>query len=233
MKKIRIYLNKILPAYGVFPLVFSFIFNSLVYAGARMIAGGWHHYNIESSLDVRLPFIPQFLIVYFGCYIFWIINYILAARQDRKKVYQFFTADFISRCICFIIFLVFPTTNTRPVITGGGFWNQAIMWLYSIDAADNLFPSIHCLVSWFCYLGVRKQKGIPMWYKLVSLTLAVLVFISTLATKQHVIVDVIAGIALAQVCYLIGEKTNLYKIYEKAVSRISKRVEDILTKDIM
>lgn len=198
-----------------------------------MIAGGWYHYNIESSLDVRLPFIPQFLIVYFGCYIFWIINYILAARQDRKKVYQFFTADFISRCICFVIFLVFPTTNTRPVITEGGFWNQAIMWLYSIDAADNLFPSIHCLVSWFCYLGVREQKKIPMWYKLVSLILAVLVFVSTLATKQHVIVDVIAGIALAQVCYLIGKKTNLYKIYEKVVSRISKRVEDILTKDIM
>ena len=231
MKKIRIYLNKIIPAYGVFPLLFSFIFNSLVYAGARVIAGGWHHYNIESTLDMRFPFIPQFLIIYLGCYIFWIINYILAARQDKKSVYQFFTADFISRCICFVIFLVFPTTNTRPEITGGGFWNQAISLLYIIDAADNLFPSIHCLVSWFCYLGVREQKNIPVWYKRTSLVLAVLVFISTLATKQHVIVDVVSGVLLAQICYLIGKKTKLYKIYEKATEKITERIDNVLTKD--
>ena len=64
----------IVPAYGFFPLVFSFVFNCLVYSGSRAIAGGWYHHNIESSLDLRLPFVPQFLIVYFGCYIFWAVN---------------------------------------------------------------------------------------------------------------------------------------------------------------
>ena len=212
------------PAYGFFPLVFSFVFNCLVYSGSRAVAGSWYHHNIESNLDLRLPFLPQFLIIYFGCYIFWAANYILAARQDREEVYRFFTADFISRCVCLVIFLAYPTTNTRPVIEGSGFWDLLAGWLYSIDAADNLFPSIHCLVSWFCFLAVKGQKKIPIWYKAVSFILAVLVFLSTLFTKQHVIVDVAGGIFLAQGCFWIGKHTEIWHIYEHIGNKIEKAI---------
>nr|WP_296050326.1 phosphatase PAP2 family protein [uncultured Blautia sp.] len=214
----------IVPAYGFFPLVFSFVFNCLVYSGSRAVAGSWYHHNIESNLDLRLPFLPQFLIIYFGCYIFWAANYILAARQDREEVYRFFTADFISRCVCLVIFLAYPTTNTRPVIEGSGFWDLLAGWLYSIDAADNLFPSIHCLVSWFCFLAVKGQKKIPIWYKAVSFILAVLVFLSTLFTKQHVIVDVAGGIFLAQGCFWIGKHTEIWHIYEYIGNKIEKAI---------
>ena len=122
------------------------------------------------------------------------------------------------------LFLAYPTTNTRPLTTDGGLWNQAALWLYSIDAADNLFPSIHCLVSWFCYLGIRGRKEIPVWYQRVSMVIAVLVFASTLLTKQHVIVDVAGGILLAELCFFIGRKTQLYRIYEKLGSRIEKKI---------
>ena len=214
----------IVPAYGFFPLVFSFVFNCLVYSGSRAVAGSWYHHNIESNLDLRLPFLPQFLIIYFGCYIFWAANYILAARQDREEVYRFFTADFISRCVCLVIFLAYPTTNTRPVIEGSGFWDLLAGWLYSIDAADNLFPSIHCLVSWFCFLAVKGQKKIPIWYKAVSFILAVLVFLSTLFTQQHVIVDVAGGIFLAQGCFWIGKHTEIWHIYEHIGNKIEKAI---------
>ena len=214
----------IVPAYGFFPLVFSFVFNCLVYSGSRAVAGSSYHHNIESNLDLRLPFLPQFLIIYFGCYIFWAANYILAARQDREEVYRFFTADFISRCVCLVIFLAYPTTNTRPVIEGSGFWDLLAGWLYSIDAADNLFPSIHCLVSWFCFLAVKGQKKIPIWYKAVSFILAVLVFLSTLFTKQHVIVDVAGGIFLAQGCFWIGKHTEIWHIYEHIGNKIEKAI---------
>ena len=127
-------------------------------------------------------------------------------------------------CIRDRSFLAFPTTNTRPLITGSGLWNQAALWLYSIDAADNLFPSIHCLVSWFCYLGIRGRKEIPRWYQSVSMVIAILVFASTLLTKQHVIVDVAGGILLAEFCFFIGRKTDLYRIYERLGSRIEQKI---------
>ena len=90
-------------------------------------------------------------------------------------------------------------------------WDQALRFVYSIDQSANLFPSIHCLVSWFCYIGIRHQKKIPVWYQRFSLVFAILVCISTQVTKQHYIIDVFGGIILSEVCYLIGRKTNLYQ----------------------
>lgn len=204
MKRFWKYVTGVVPAYGLFPLVFSFVFNCLVYSGSRAIAGGWYHHNIESSLDLRLPFVPQFLIVYFGCYIFWAVNYILAARQEKEQVYRFFTADLISRCVCLIIFLAYPTTNTRPVIEGSGFWDLLAGWLYSIDAADNLFPSIHCLVSWLCFLGIKDQKRIPAWYKGVSFVLAVgLLFILDFKFRKPTNRELVIIVAVVAVAVLL------------------------------
>ena len=137
---------------------------------------------------------------------------------------RFFAADLLSRLVCFAIFLVFPTTNTRPVIEPEGFWNRVMLMVYQVDAADNLFPSIHCLVSWFCYIGLRGRREVPKWYRGVSCLLAVLVCISTLTTKQHVIVDVIGGVLLAEVCYGIARKPLIWKSYEKALDFINQKI---------
>ncbi len=53
-------------------------------------------------------------------------------------------------------------------------------------------------------IAVRKQNKIPAWYKALSVVMAILVFVSTLTTKQHVIVDVVAGMLLAEFGYMIS-----------------------------
>lgn len=212
-KKIQNCIEKIMPVDRFFILIFAFVFNSIVYGGARMIAGDWHHYILTSRLDDQIPLIPESLLIYFGCYIFWAVNYIIIAKRDEKKAYQFFLADMISRMICFAFFLLFPTTNTRPDIVGNGIWNEGMRFLYQIDAADNLFPSIHCLVSWFCYIGIRGEKNVPKWYQWTSCLIAVAVFISTLTTKQHVIIDVIAGVVIAEATFWFTKHTRFYRGY--------------------
>lgn len=219
MIKIRKMITRILPEYGFLPIVCAFMFNNLVYGGSKLIAGDWYHHNIESSFDQRIPFIPETLVIYFGCYLFWAANYILIARQDKKQVYQFFAGDMLSRVVCLVFYLVYPTTNTRPVLMDEGFWNTAMSWLYSIDSASNLFPSIHCLVSWFCFIGIRKNNKIPLWYRTFSCIMAILVFISTLTTKQHVLMDVAGGVLLAELCYWLGRHTRIYIGYGRCFDR--------------
>lgn len=215
---------KIFRKYSIIPLIFAFSFNMLVYVGSRMIAGNWHHYNIESSFDAKIPFWPPSAVIYLGCYLFWAANYIIISRQEKKEICQFFSADFISRVICFVFYILFPTTNIRPHVNSDGFWNQIMIFLYSIDAADNLFPSIHCLVSWFCYIALRGKKEYPFWYRVFSCIMAVLVCLSTLLTKQHVIIDVIGGIVLAEVCFYIGTHTSIWKVYEKILDKINNKI---------
>lgn len=94
-------------------------------------------------------------------------------------------------------------------------------FLYWVDDADNLFPSIHCLVSWFCYIGIRGRKEIPKWYQNCSCATAIIVFLSTLTTKQHVIVDIIGGVVIAELTLFTARKTNWYCWYMKIWEKIT------------
>ena len=98
MKNLLKGLTRILPAYGVFPVIFSFVFNCLVYSGSRMIAGGWYHHNIETGVDRSIPFVPEFLVIYFGCYVFWAVNYILIAGSTQC-VPVFYRRFYIKMCL--------------------------------------------------------------------------------------------------------------------------------------
>ena len=80
--------KKLIPAYGIVPLLLAVLWNSLAYNGARWIASGRYHYNIETVLDERIPFIPWTLVIYFGCYLFWGINYILFFCLVSDDQYQ-------------------------------------------------------------------------------------------------------------------------------------------------
>lgn len=209
---------------SILPLIFAVSFNMFVYVGSRLIAGNWHHYNIESAADRMIPLWAPSVLIYLGCYLFWAANYIIIAQQEKEEMCRFFTADFLSRIVCLIFYLAYPTTNVRPEIQPDGFWNQMLLFVYSVDAADNLFPSIHCLVSWFCYIGLRGKKEIPLWYRGFSCVMAILICASTLLTKQHVIIDVAGGILLAELCLWIGKKPAFWKKYQKILDKANDKI---------
>ena len=224
MRKRKIRLDALMPRYSYFAVVFALLFNTVVYTGARAIAGGWHHYRIETAADRMIPFFAPSAAVYLGCYLFWAVNYILIARQSKEEVCRFFAADFLSRLVCLFFFFFFFTTNVRPELEPDGFWNQVMLWVYSVDAADNLFPSIHCLVSWFCYIGIRGREDLPVWYRRFSCVMALLVCASTLTTKQHVLVDVAGGILLAELCLRAGRCPSVSGTYRKILDGVNDRL---------
>ena len=117
--------------------------------------------------------------------------------------------------MCLPLFLsCLSDDNTRPEVTGRSVWDVLMRFLYRVDTADNLFPSIHCLTSWFCYIGIRGKKEIPKGYRIFSCLMAVAVFISTLTTKQHVLYDVVSGMLLAELSYALTVKTGFAKKYQ-------------------
>lgn len=107
--------------------------------------------------------------------------------------------------------LFFPTIMPRPEVVGTDIFSKMLLVQYTADAADNLLPSIHCFVSYLCWIGVRNNKDIPTWYQNTSLVLALLVFVSTLTVKQHVIVDLIASVIVAEIAYKISVYLSNHK----------------------
>ena len=198
--------------------------NAVVYCGVPLLRTGIKTHNLSGPADEVIPFMPQFIIIYFGCYLFWVVNYFMASMREEKVKYRFFTADFYARLVCMLCFIFYPTTNTRPVLTGTDIWTQAVRFLYTVDKPINLFPSIHCMASWFSYIAVRKNRKIPNWYKAFSVLMTVLVVISTLALRQHVWQDAVAGILLAEVTWQISRRTNGWQIYRRLTEKIANKL---------
>lgn len=187
-------------------LVGAFIINGAAYLGGRLISQNFRHFSLVTPWDLKIPLLSWTVLIYLGCYLFWIVNYCISVKVDQEKGYRFFGAHCIGEAVCFLIFVFFPTSMVRPEIEGTTVFDWLLRLTYFFDAANNLFPSLHCFVSWLCWIGVRGKKEIPKWYRIASLLMAVFVCISTLTVKQHVIADVPAGIALAELSYFLSGK---------------------------
>ena len=194
-------------------LLFAFFWNLFAYNFPRLFTGSWHHYDMTMPVDELFPFMPWTVSIYFGCYLFWYANYYIVSLHDKQHRDQFFCADMIAKLICMIIFVAIPTTNVRPKIVDNDLWSFLMRFLHIVDDPDNLFPSIHCLVSWLCWIGIRKRKDVSLLYRWFSLALALAICIVTLTTRQHVIVDVISGVALAEICYFLAGIPKIRVIY--------------------
>lgn len=191
--------GRVLPYWALWPLLGCFVLNCIVYWFTQWVMAGAYHYDLTLPMDRELPVAPWWVSIYILSYGFWAFNYILIGRQSREACYRLAFADYISKIVCGVFFILLPTTNVRPVL-GQGFWDMMLELVYKMDSPTNLFPSIHCLVSWLCVIGLRGTK-VPLWYKLFSLTFAIAICASTQFTKQHYIVDVAGGIVLAEAAF--------------------------------
>ena len=183
----RIY--KILPKYAFIPIISCLLLNSITYFGSRIFTTGMHHYDISIAIDRMLPFVTPMVSVYVLAYVTWILGFIIIGRESKKLCYEVCSAEMIAKLICLVCFIIMPTTLTRPEITGAGFWNWLTSLIYSTDAADNLFPSIHCLESWILqksHLYLQRKKSRHGLHRLTALHL-VQMHSSHLATILNVL----------------------------------------------
>ena len=175
-----------------------------VYYGAKFLIRGRQMFCMAVPADERIPLLPWTIVIYFGCFFFWAVNYYLILREEQGEDSRFFRAELMGKVVCFLFFVLLPTTLARPEIEGTGVFSVLMRQLYAVDEPDALFPSLHCFVSWMCVTGLRGKSGIPAWWKVCSAVIAALVFCATLTTKQHVLADVPAGILLAELCWEIS-----------------------------
>lgn len=203
-------LHHLLPGYGFFPLAAVVTMNMFVYQGSRMISQGLPHYSLAGSLDHQIPFIPEFISIYLLSFPFWIIGFILIARESREVCYRFLLAELIAKVFCLVFFILYPTTITRPAIhETSNLWLSLTDLIFRLDAPDNLFPSIHCLESWVCFRGAMHLKKTPRWWCPLSLVMALAVFGSTVFVKQHVVADMIGAVVIFEIS--LGMATRLLR----------------------
>lgn len=219
---------KILPKYAFLPIICCLVLNVITYFGSRLFTTKMYHYNISIGLDEMLPLVTPMSIIYVFAYVTWALGFIIVGRESRQVCYEVCAAEMVAKIICLVCFVIFPTTLVRPEITGTGFCDSLTSLIYKMDAADNLFPSIHCLESWILFCGIMKcnKQGKPM--KIFMFVSAILVFASTVLIKQHVVLDIVGGILAVHIGLWVSKKFNLKRIFDAVENRIYKRKNAML-----
>lgn len=217
-------MGHILPLDRTLGLLCCLLLNCLVYWGAMLLNGEKELLDAATVLDELIPCDSRWVIVYVGAFGFWAVNYILMAQGENW--YEIFAADATAKLICGVIFLMIPTTNVRPQL-GTGFFDCCLRLIYGMDRPTNLFPSIHCLESWICWRGIQNRWDVPGWYRDFSCVFAILVCISTLLTKQHVIADVFGGILLGEGMLYLSHRFHWGKILNCCMKELAFGNEEV------
>lgn len=194
-------------------LIIVFVIQLLAYSGTRLINSQMEAYDLSIGfIDNNIPFVNWFIIFYIACYPWWYLGPLLVLKYKRMAFYEYLTSAVIGYIIGGIIFLTLPTEIIRPVIDNNNLLNKLVNFIYSVDTpANNLFPSFHCFISWNVYLSIRGNKEVPVYYRIGYLLFALLVCASTVLIKQHFFVDILAGVLLAELTFLIAKKISVAK----------------------
>ena len=105
-----------------------------------------------------------------------------------------------------VVFWFFPTTV--PVFPID--WTQypGLHFLKSTDTGGNAFPSLHVAFAGYTMIVIGRQLRslcTPPWPRWVNRIWFIAIVYSTIATRQHVLVDVLGGLLLA---WLAGWSTQ-------------------------
>lgn len=209
MKKLYNRILDHIPGHARKLLVIVFLYNMLVFYLPRILRVLLHanrYYVFDSALDSKIPLLPFMIVIYLGSYAFWAVNYVLCSRYDEKQAKQFLYADLIGKTVCLFFYIFLPTTMERADPIGNDLFTFLLRFLYRVDMPDNLFPSIHCFCSWLCYIGMRRDERYPRKYRVFSLIFAIAVCISTVTVKQHLFIDIPAGVLLAEASFWLSKK---------------------------
>jgi len=171
-----------------------------------------HGFSTAIGLDGLIPFVPVFIIPYLFHFPFIILSiYMLRNAPEERK--GLLTSLFLATLISQIIYIIWQTEMVRPDIIVTDIFTLLTSFVYSFDSMVNLLPSLH-VVHIACCLFFIRNKG--YWWRIVGF----LIIISTVFVKQHYILDIFTGIALAIITSIISvffvKKYILHKKHKKS-----------------
>jgi membrane-associated phospholipid phosphatase len=173
-------------------------------------------------LDDRIPIVSIFIIPYVWSYIYWAMGPMAVSKCEKQHFADYMAANLVA-CAAGTLFLVFSPTYMDRIAEGlydvpesPTFFDRLRLFWYSLDGsamAYNLLPSFHCINSTLCYLGVAGRRELPKWFRVYSLVTTLLIYASTVYVKQHYVLDIFAGVALALLAWFLCKRFHWGRIF--------------------
>ena len=178
-------------------LVLLVVFNSVFWSGYQVLSR--HAFFPMRAvpltlLDHTVPFQPEpWAWVYLSQFVF--TGALPLLLTTREAIRRYSVSLVVMSAVGFAVFFFFPTPGPRPMEVGG---NLAMKWIAAGDGTMNAFPSLHAaFIICMSVLAWRMfGRAHPLRVVVVAAFLGGAILFSTLATKQHYVLDLLAGAAL-------------------------------------
>lgn len=157
-----------------------------------------HH--LATGLDRLIPLVPVFVVPYGLAMVFVVATLIYHVLFTERMQATACSYAFCLLTSCFV-YLVFQTTVDRPSIESDAIFSRLVALLYAVDRPYNCFPSLHVSLSVLAGL-IWAERSRRVGGGMIAVVL--LVSLSTLLIRQHVLLDVLSGVALGGLSYCIG-----------------------------
>lgn len=160
-------------------------------------------------VDQVISFQPWAMSLYVSLWVY--VSMAPSWLSTRRELYRY-VAGMTGTCLAgLIVFYFWPTAVPAADIDWARY--PGVDFLKNVDAAGNAFPSLHVATAlfsgiWLDYL--LRRFGAPRWSRLVNWLWCIGIIYSTLATRQHVAVDVWGGLMLGGVAAWLSLRDRVY-----------------------
>jgi hypothetical protein len=147
----------------------------------------------QTAWDRAIPFHPAWLYVYVAPYA---VAPVLLALMRPDTFIWFLKRALLILALSLLIFCIYPTQTVRPPVDAlpDGWTATFYRALVAVDDPPaNAAPSLH--ISLTCLLAVALLADFPRWWPLIVAGIG-LVWLATLFTWQHHLIDVLTGVLL-------------------------------------
>ena len=182
------------------------------------------NYNlIGSPLDNIIPFVPIFIFIYNLWYPFEMLSLFFIFKDNLKVYIKTIISLFFSFILSTSIFIIYPSTINRPLVESYKNLTELVTYItYKADTpALNCFPSNHCILCFTIIFSVLAIKNMSKLKKYIIIVMNILIILSTLLVKQHVIYDVIGSFIISVLCFYILSRLKFFKKLEKKLADFS------------
>ncbi|MCX6082355.1 MAG: phosphatase PAP2 family protein [Chloroflexi bacterium] len=156
--------------------------------------------DLGTAFDRKIPFVPQFALIYFSTYIFVVQPFIILSKANQ---FYWMLASFASiSIIASLIHALVPSKiERRDNLDTGNLSGWLLGQFQKTCKPYGNFPSMHVGLSVPVVAANFLVGGVGIGS--LSLLWAILIALSTLFTKQHYILDVLAGIFCGIVIFFL------------------------------